>query len=140
MAARRFRLPRHARSSAPLPTEPTVPSEYLPILILIVIATVFAVIALAMPALFGPKRTTKARLEPYESGMLPYSDARRRFPVQYYVVAVLFILFDIEVIFLYPWAVMLGQLKVFGLIQMAVFVLILLIGFVYVWRKGALEW
>ncbi len=117
-----------------------MPSEYLPILILIVIATVFAVIALAMPALFGPKRTTKTRLEPYESGMLPYGDARRRFPVQYYVVAVLFILFDIEVIFLYPWAVMLGQLKVFGLVQMAVFVLILLIGFVYAWRKGALEW
>ena len=117
-----------------------MPIEYLPILILIAIATVFAVIALAMPALFGPKRTTKARLEPYESGMLRYSDARRRSPVQYYVIAVLFILFDIEVIFLYPWAVMLGQLKVFGLIQMAVFVLILLIGFVYVWRKGALEW
>ena len=120
--------------------EPTVPSEYLPILILIVIAAVFAVIALAMPALFGPKRTTKARLEPYESGMLPYSDARRRFPVQYYVVAVLFILFDIEVIFLYPWAVVLRQLKLFGLIQMAIFLAILIIGFVYVWRKGALEW
>ena len=117
-----------------------MPSDYLPLLILMVIAAVFAVIALAMPALFGPKRTTKARLEPYELGMLPYSDARRRFPVQYYVVAVLFILFDIEVIFLYPWAVMLGQLQVFGLIQMAVFVAILLIGFVYVWRKGALEW
>lgn len=128
------------RSSNPLPTEPPVPSEYLPILILIVIAAVFAVIALAVPALFGPKRTTKVRLEPYESGMLPYGGARRRFPVQYYVVAVLFILFDIEVIFLYPWAVILRQLKLFGLIQMAVFLAILLIGFVYVWRKGALEW
>jgi NADH-quinone oxidoreductase subunit A len=127
-------------STNPQPTEPTVPSEYLPILILIVIAAVFAVIALAMPALFGPKRTTKARLEPYESGMLPYSDARRRFPVQYYVVAVLFILFDIEVIFLYPWAVVLRQLKLFGLIQMAIFLAILVIGFIYVWRKGALEW
>ncbi len=117
-----------------------MPIEYLPILILIVIAAVFAVIALAFPALFGPKRTTKTRLEPYESGMLPYGDARRRFPVQYYVVAVLFILFDIEVIFLYPWAVMLRQLKLFGLIEMAVFLAILLVGFVYVWRKGALEW
>jgi NADH-quinone oxidoreductase subunit A len=127
-------------SSNPLSTEPTVPIEYLPILILIVIAAVFAVIALAMPALFGPKRTTQARLEPYESGMLPYSDARRRFPVQYYVVAMLFILFDIEVIFLYPWAVIMRQLKLFGLIQMAIFLLILIVGFVYVWRKGALEW
>lgn len=117
-----------------------MPIEYLPILILIVLATVFAVIALAVPALFGPRRTTKARLEPYESGMLPYTDARRRFPVQYYVVAVLFILFDIEVIFLYPWAVVLRQLKLFGLIEMGVFLLILLVGYAYIWKKGALEW
>ena len=72
--------------------------------------------------------------------MLPYSDARRRFPVQYYVVAVLFILFDIEVIFLYPWAVILRQLKLFGLIEMGVFLVILLVGYFYVWRKGALDW
>ena len=72
--------------------------------------------------------------------MLPYSDARRRFPVQYYVIAVLFILFDIEVIFLYPWAVILRQLKLFGLIEMGVFLVILLVGFFYVWRKGALDW
>lgn len=117
-----------------------MPIEYLPILILIVIAAVFAIIALAVPALFGPKRTPKARLEPYESGMLPYGDARRRFPVHYYVVAVLFILFDIEVIFLYPWAVVLRQLKLFGLIEMAIFLVILLVGFGYVWRKGALDW
>lgn len=117
-----------------------MPIDYLPILILIVIAAVFAVIAMAVPAVLGPKRTTKTRLEPYESGMLPYGDARRRYPVQYYVIAVLFILFDIEVIFLYPWAVMLRQLKLFGLIEMAVFFVILLVGFAYVWRKGALEW
>ena len=72
--------------------------------------------------------------------MLPYSDARRRFPVQYYVIAVLFILFDIEVIFLYPWAVILRQLKLFGLIEMGVFFVILLVGYLYVWRKGALDW
>ena len=71
----------------------------------------FAVIALAVPTVLGPHRPTKARLEPYKSGMLPYSDARRRFPVQYYVIAVLFILFDIEVIFLYPWAVILRHLS-----------------------------
>lgn len=117
-----------------------MPIEYLPILILIVVAAVFAVIALAVPAVFGPRRATKARLEPYESGMLPYTDARRRFPVQYYVIAVLFILFDIEVIFLYPWAVILRQLKLFGLIEMGVFLLILLVGFGYAWRKDALEW
>lgn len=117
-----------------------MPIEYLPILILIIVAAVFAVIALAVPAVFGPRRATKARLEPYESGMLPYTDARRRFPVQYYVIAVLFILFDIEVIFLYPWAVILRQLKLFGLIEMGIFLLILLVGFAYAWRKDALEW
>ena len=117
-----------------------MPGDYIPILLLIGLATVFAVIAMVVPALFGPRRTTKARLEPYESGMLPYSDARRRFPVQYYVIAVLFIVFDIEVIFLYPWAVVLRQLKLFGLIQMAVFLAVLLVGYVFVWRKGALDW
>ena len=117
-----------------------MPVEYLPLLILILLAAVFAVIALAVPAVLGPHRPTKTRLEPYESGMLPYSDARRRFPVQYYVIAVLFILFDIEVIFLYPWAVMLRQLKLFGLIEMGVFFIILLVGYLYVWRKGALDW
>jgi len=117
-----------------------VPAEYLPLLILILLAAVFAVIALSVPAVLGPHRPTKTRLEPYESGMLPYSDARRRFPVQYYVIAVLFILFDIEVIFLYPWAVILRQLKLFGLIEMGVFFIILLVGYLYVWRKGALDW
>ena len=117
-----------------------MPIEYLPILILIVVAAIFAVIALAVPAVFGPRRATKARLEPYESGMLPYTDARRRFPVQYYVIAVLFILFDIEVIFRYPRAVILRQLKLFGLIEMGIFLLILLVGFAYAWRKDALEW
>ena len=117
-----------------------MPIEYLPILILIVVAAIFAVIALAVPAVMGPRRATKARLEPYESGMLPYTDARRRFPVQYYVIAVLFILFDIEVIFLYPWAVILRQLKLFGLIEMGIFLLILLVGFAYAWRKDTLEW
>lgn len=117
-----------------------MPADYLPILILIILAAIFAVIALAVPAVLGPHRKNKAKMEPYESGMLPYTDARRRFPVQYYVIAVLFILFDIEVIFLYPWAVVLRQLKLFGLIEMAVFLAILLIGYVFVWKKGALEW
>lgn len=116
------------------------PVDYLPILILIVAATVFAFLALAVPALLGPRRPTPAKLDVYESGMLPYGDARRRFPVHYYVVAVLFILFDIEVIFLYPWAVVLRKLAWFGLAQVGVFLGILLIGFVYVWKKGALDW
>lgn len=72
--------------------------------------------------------------------MIPFADARRRFPVQYYMVAVLFIIFDIEVIFLFPWAVSLNQLKFFGLIEMGIFLGILLIGYLYVWKKGAFEW
>lgn len=114
--------------------------DYLPLLILIIVASIFAAIALIMPAVLGPKNPNKMKQEPIESGMIPFTDARRRFPVQYYLVAVLFILFDIEVIFLYPWAVLLNKLKVFGLIEMGVFLFILLIGYVYVWRKGAFEW
>lgn len=115
-------------------------TAYLPLLILILIAAVFAAIAIILPTVLGPKNPNRMKQEPIESGMIPFADARRRFPVQYYMVAVLFILFDIEVIFLYPWAVTLNKLKVFGLIEMGVFLAILLIGYVYVWKKGAFEW
>lgn len=115
-------------------------TDYLPLLILFIIAAAFAAIAIILPSVLGPKNPNRMKQEPIESGMIPFADARRRFPVQYYMVAVLFILFDIEVIFLYPWAVQLNKLKLFGLIEMAVFLLILLIGYYYVWRKGAFEW
>jgi len=114
--------------------------DYLPILILILIAAAFAAIAIIVPSVLGPRNPNKMKQEPIESGMIPFSGAWRRFPVQYYMVAMLFIIFDVEVIFFYPWAVILGQLKVFGLIEMAIFVGILLIGFFYVWKKGAFEW
>ena len=90
--------------------------------------------------ILGPRRQTEAKLIPYESGMTPIGSAVRRMPVRFYLIAVLFVLFDIEVIFLLPWAVVLKQLGVFGLIEMLVFVFILLVGYVYVWKKGALEW
>ncbi len=114
--------------------------DYLPLLILIFVAGLIAAIAIAMPSFLGPKNPNKMKQEPIESGMIPFADARRRFPVQYYMVALMFILFDIEVIFLYPWAVSLNKLKVFGLIEMGVFLAILLIGYAYVWKKGAFEW
>lgn len=114
--------------------------DYIPLLVLFLLAGVFSAIAIVIPSVLGPKRPTKTKLAPVESGMIPFHDAHRRFPVQYYVVAVLFILFDIEVIFLYPWAVLLGQLKLFGLIEMGVFLLLLVVGYVYAWRKGALDW
>jgi NADH-quinone oxidoreductase subunit A len=116
------------------------PSDYIPLLVFIVVTIVFGGLALGVPALFGPRKPTATKLDTYESGMLPYGDARRRQPVQYYVVAVLFVLFDIEVILIYPWAVILRKLAWFGLAEMAVFIGILVIGYIYVWEKGALDW
>ncbi len=113
---------------------------YLPILVMLVVAAGFAAIALGVPALLGPRKRNPVKDEVYESGMLPLGDARRRFPVQFYVVAVLFILFDVEVILLYPWAVALRKLGVFGLIEMAIFLAILLVGFVYAWKNDAFKW
>ncbi len=117
-----------------------MPVDFFPILVMIVIVVAFAAIALTLSALVGPKHPTSAKLAPYESGMPPFGNARRRLPIKYYLTAVLFILFDIEIIFFYPWAVLFRQLQLFGLIEMGVFMLILLIGYVYVWRKGGFDW
>jgi NADH-quinone oxidoreductase subunit A len=117
-----------------------MPIDYLPILVMVVVVVAFAVIALTISTLVGPRRPTPAKLEPYESGMPPFGSARRRISIKYYLTAVLFILFDIEIIFFYPWAVLFQQLKLFGLIEMGLFVLILLIGYVYIWRKGGFDW
>ena len=114
--------------------------DYLPIAILLFVATGMAFAMVALGHLFGPRRDGKAKLMPYESGMTPIGSAGRRMPGRYYLIAVLFVLFDIEVIFLLPWAVVLRKLGLFGLIEMLVFVTILLVGYIYVWKKGALEW
>jgi NADH-quinone oxidoreductase subunit A len=115
-------------------------SQYIPLLILLVLASGFAAIAIIVPSILGPKEKNKQKLEPYESGIIPFSDTRRRFPVKYYLVAMLFLIFDIEVIFLYPWAAVLRDLRLFTLIAMLPFLLILIVGFIYEWRKGALNW
>lgn len=117
-----------------------MPIDYLPILVFFVIAGLFGVVAMTAPALLGPRRPTSVKLKTYESGKVPYGDAWRKIPVHYFKVAMLFILFDLEVVFFYPWAVLFRKLKLFGLIEMGVFMLILLVGFIYVWKKGALEW
>lgn len=117
-----------------------MPLDYLPILVFFVVAGLFGVVALTIPALLGPRRPSSTKFKTYESGKIPYGDARRRVPVHYYKVAMLFILFDLEVVFFYPWAVLFRQLKLFGLIEMGVFILVLLVGYIYVWKKGALEW
>jgi NADH-quinone oxidoreductase subunit A len=119
--------------------------DYLPIAILIILATGLAALVVILGHLFGPKRYTEAKAMPYESGMSPYGPGTRRMAVRFYLIAVLFILFDIEVIFFLPWAVVLDKfidngLGIFALVEMFVFITILLVGYVYAWKKGALEW
>jgi NADH-quinone oxidoreductase subunit A len=119
--------------------------QYFPLLVFVVVSIIFAFIAIALPSVLGPRRNNSQKLEPYESGIIPFHDARRRFPIKYYLVAMLFILFDIEVVFLYPWAGVLVPLRdQFGpwltLVPMGLFLLILIVGLVYEWSKGALEW
>jgi len=114
--------------------------EYAAIAVLIVLSILVALIAIGLGNLFGPRKKSAAKSMPYESGMNPYGEGTRRVPVRFYLVAVLFILFDIEVVFFLPWAVIFRQLRLFGLIEMAVFIVILLVGYIYAWKKGALEW
>ena len=114
--------------------------SYLPILVLVAIALAFAVGSVVMSQLVGQKKPGVVKLAPYECGMPPVGTARDRVSIKFYIVAMLFILFDIEAVFLFPWAVVFKKLGMFGFIEMGVFILILLVGYVYVWKKGALEW
>jgi NADH-quinone oxidoreductase subunit A len=114
--------------------------EYVAIALMIALATVIALIAIGLGTLFGPKKESEAKSMPYESGMNPYGEGTRRMPVRFYLIAVLFILFDIEVVFFLPWAITFRKLGLFGLLEMIVFIAILLVGYVYAWKKGALEW
>ncbi len=115
-------------------------TDYLPIVILAGLGAVFAVASLAASALLRPKRPTPAKLSPYECGIVPEKMPRERFPVKFYVVAMLFIVFDIETIFLFPWAVTFRQLGLFGLVEMVVFIGLVFVAYVYVWQRGGLEW
>jgi NADH-quinone oxidoreductase subunit A len=117
-------------------------SLYVPILILGGLAAVFAIFSLVMGSLAGPKQWNRAKLEAYECGIEPTPQPRGggRFPVKYYLTAMLFILFDIEIVFLYPWAVALDRLGAFGLVEMVTFIAALLVAYAYVWRRGGLEW
>lgn len=115
-------------------------TEYLPIAILIIVALVVAFIAVGLGYLFGPRRPTRRKSQPYESGMTPYGPGTRRMSVRYYLIAVLFILFDVEVVFFLPWAVVFRKLGVFALVEMLIFIAVLLVGYIYAWKKGALEW
>ncbi len=114
--------------------------SYLPILVIVAVAFAFAIGSVVMSRLIGQKKPSAVKLAPYECGMPLVGTARERFSVKFYIIAMLFIIFDIEAVFLYPWAVMFKRLGVFGFVEMGVFIAILLVGYVYVWKKGALEW
>jgi NADH-quinone oxidoreductase subunit A len=115
-------------------------TQYLPVVILAGLAVAFAVGSLAASSLLRPGRPTPAKLSPYECGIVPERVPRERFPVKFYVIAMLFIIFDIEIIFLFPWAVTFRQLGLFGLVEMAIFIGLVFVAYVYVWQRGGLEW
>ena len=114
--------------------------QFAPILVIFLLALFIGVFVVIAGHLLGPNRPTEIKGQPYESGMTPYGPGARRMSVRYYMMAVLFILFDIELVFFLPWALVLRQLKLYGLIEMFIFIGILIVGYVYAWKKGALEW
>jgi NADH-quinone oxidoreductase subunit A len=115
-------------------------AEYFPVLLFIVVGIVFGGVLLGVGWFLGPRRPDSEKLSPYECGFEAFEDARMKFDVRYYLVAILFILFDLEIAFLFPWAVSLNDIGAFGFWSMMVFLAILVIGFIYEWKKGALEW
>jgi NADH-quinone oxidoreductase subunit A len=114
--------------------------QYFPILLFILVGLAVGVVPVALGWLIGPNKPDSEKLSPYECGFEAFEDARMRFDVRYYLVAILFILFDLEIAFLFPWAVVLDQIGTFGFVSMLVFLAILVVGFIYEWKKGALEW
>src|SRR5437016_12585903 len=115
-------------------------ARYLPLLIHFLLAGALACAIVLLSWLIGYRRPTREKLSPYECGMAPVGDARERFSVSFYLVGMLFILFDVEAVFLYPWAVVYKDLKWFGFVEMLLYIAILFAGYVYVWKKGALDW
>jgi len=115
-------------------------ARYLPLLIHFILAGALATGIVLLSWIIGQRKPTRAKLSPYECGMTPIGDARQRFSVKFYMVAMLFILFDVEAVFLYPWAIILKELKMFGFWEMLVYIGIVLVGFWYIWKKGVLDW
>ena len=113
---------------------------YFPVLLQVAIAMAVATLMLGLSYLLGKKVRNRVKDMPYESGIVPIGDARQRFSVKFYLVGMLFILFDIEAIFLYPWAVVYRQLKMFAFVEMLIFIVLILCGFFFIWKKGALDW
>ncbi|NIR29232.1 MAG: NADH-quinone oxidoreductase subunit A [Gammaproteobacteria bacterium] len=115
-------------------------SNYLPVLIFILVGLVMGLVLIAVGSVLGPRRPDSNKLSPYECGFEAFEDSRMKFDVRYYLVAILFIIFDLEIAFLFPWAVVLDRIGLFGFLAMIIFLTVLTIGFVYEWRRGALEW
>lgn len=113
---------------------------YFPLLVIFALAGVVVLLLLLVASKIGPKSSNPVKSQPFESGNAPRGDARIRFSVKFYLIAMLFLIFDLEVVFLYPWAIYFRQLGIFGLVQMGIFLIILTVGYIYVWKKGALDW
>jgi NADH-quinone oxidoreductase subunit A len=114
--------------------------NYLPILIFLMVTAVMGSVFIVLGKLLGPSRPDAEKNSPYECGFEAFEDSRMKFDVRYYLVAILFIIFDLEIAFMFPWAIVLDQIGLFGLLAMAVFLAVLVVGFIYEWKKGALEW
>lgn len=115
-------------------------SQYLPLVVMLAVSGGFAALMLFLAAVLGPKKLSAIKAAPFECGSDPVGNARQRFAVKFYVVAILFIVFDLETVFLYPWAVQFKALGWFGFAEMAIFAATLIVGLIYVWKKGALDW
>jgi NADH-quinone oxidoreductase subunit A len=115
-------------------------TDYLPIFVHFTFAVLLVAVLLSAHALLGRSRPLPGKGEPYESGVWPIGTARERVPIRYYLIAMLFLLFDIETVFMYPWAVVARELRIFGLVEMLTFIGVLGVGFIYAWQRGALEW
>ena len=113
---------------------------YFPVLIFIIFGVVLGVALMSIGRILGPNKPDPAKLSPYECGFEAFEDARMKFDVRYYLIAILFIIFDLEIAFLFPWAVVFDKIGVIALVEMALFLALLVVGFAYVWKKGALEW
>jgi NADH-quinone oxidoreductase subunit A len=117
-----------------------LPQHFLPVVVFLLLGTVVGVGMLVFSRLVSPRRPYPEKLITYESGITPFMDANQKFSIRYYIIAMLFLIFDIEAVFLYPWAVAFNKIGLYGLVEMVIFIMILLVGYIYAWRKGALEW
>ena len=117
-----------------------MPQNYIPIFLFILVALAIPAVTLVIAKLVRPENPFKTKLMPYECGIDPVDNARGRYTVRFYIVAILFVVFDVETIFLFPWAVQFKSLAMFGFIEMLVFLVILIVGYIWIWKKGALEW